>query len=350
MTPRVFTIPASAPFLPTLIQALTTGRLGFAVAGDPLALAAATLYLPTRRACRLARDAFLDAGKGNAAILPRIVAIGDIDEDEIAFAEAASGDIAADALALPEALGGLERRLLLTQLVTKWASSPELHGAQRHAAGRPDTGGGLRARRRSGAADRRHDDARRGVGSARRSRARNFRRILAAHAAILADRTRGLAGDVARARLLSSRSSARDALIKAEAARLCPQDRRAGDRRGLDRLDSVDCRIDCHHRAPAAWRRGAAGPRYRSRRGIVAADRREKRIDGAGTSAIRHAGLARAHRHRPRRRRQLWRSRAGASGLSRKRCARRPRPTCGGKKPPTRHSKRMPTPRSTRWP
>ena len=55
--------------------------------------------------------------------------IGDIDEDEIAFAEAASGAIAADALALPPALGGLERRLLLTQLVGKWAAAPELHGA-----------------------------------------------------------------------------------------------------------------------------------------------------------------------------------------------------------------------------
>ena len=102
MTPRVFTIPASAPFLPTLIEALNAGKLGFAVAGDPLALAAATLYLPTRRACRLMRDAFLDGLKGDAAILPRIVALGDIDEDEIAFAEAATGDIAAEALALPE--------------------------------------------------------------------------------------------------------------------------------------------------------------------------------------------------------------------------------------------------------
>jgi len=131
MKPRVFTIPASAPFLPTLIEALSSGKLGFtvpgAMIGDPLMLASATLYLPTRRACRLARDAFLE--KTDGAILPRIVAIGDIDEDEIAFAEAASGDLAADALALPEALGGMERRLLLTQLVTKWASSPELHGA-----------------------------------------------------------------------------------------------------------------------------------------------------------------------------------------------------------------------------
>src|SRR5580692_599411 len=127
MAARVFTIPASAPFLPTLIEALVSGKLGFA-APDPLAFAAATLYLPTRRACRLARDAFLDVLKDDATILPRIVAIGDIDEDEIAFAEAATGDIAADALALPEAVGAVERRLLLTQLITTWATSPELHG------------------------------------------------------------------------------------------------------------------------------------------------------------------------------------------------------------------------------
>src|SRR5580698_9068265 len=128
MAARVFTIPASAPFLPTLIEALVGGKLGLAAARHPLALAAATLYLPTRRACRLARDGFLEVLKDDAAILPRIIAIGDIDEDEIAFAQAATGDIAADALALPEAVGGMERRLLLAQLISKWATSPELHG------------------------------------------------------------------------------------------------------------------------------------------------------------------------------------------------------------------------------
>ena len=107
--PRVFTIPASAPFLPTLIEALLDGRL--VPAFPPRAIrsrfAAATLYLPTRRACRLARDAFLDGLNGDAAILPRIVPIGDIDEDEIAFAEAATGDIAADAL---DSAAGARRR------------------------------------------------------------------------------------------------------------------------------------------------------------------------------------------------------------------------------------------------
>src|SRR5579883_3070734 len=120
---RVFTVPASVPFLPTLVRALVDGALvpGFAPGTDPLALSAATLYLPTRRACRLARDIFLDVLGSEAALLPRVVPIGDIDEDEIAFAEIATGAAAADALDLPPALGGLTRRMLLARLVLAWA-------------------------------------------------------------------------------------------------------------------------------------------------------------------------------------------------------------------------------------
>jgi ATP-dependent helicase/nuclease subunit B len=69
MTPRVFNIPASAPFLPTLIEALHDGKLGFDFADDMLALSSTTLYLPTRRACRLMREAFLDRLRGDGAIL-----------------------------------------------------------------------------------------------------------------------------------------------------------------------------------------------------------------------------------------------------------------------------------------
>jgi ATP-dependent helicase/nuclease subunit B len=127
---RLFTIPASAPFLPTLMNALAAGELipGFAFA-DPLALAAATIYLPTRRACRLARDAFLDAFKTDAATLPRIVALGDIDEDEIVFAQAATGDAAADALGLPPSLEGFERRALLAKLILGWGRQLQVAGA-----------------------------------------------------------------------------------------------------------------------------------------------------------------------------------------------------------------------------
>ena len=125
MPARVFTIPASAPFLPTLIGALKQGRLleGFAVA-DPLALARATLFLPTQRAGQLARAAFLDGLGTDAAILPRIVPLGEIDEDELIFANAASGEAA---LEIPQELGGLERRMLLARLVMTWADRLDPH-------------------------------------------------------------------------------------------------------------------------------------------------------------------------------------------------------------------------------
>jgi len=123
--PNVFNIPASAPFLAVLIDALRAGKLvpGFPASNDPLELAKATLYLPTRRACRLARDMFLDRLDGDAAILPRIIAIGDLDEDEIIFAQAATGELAEAALALPEAFGALERRLTLAKLISTWAAT-----------------------------------------------------------------------------------------------------------------------------------------------------------------------------------------------------------------------------------
>ncbi|MGN6571437.1 MAG: double-strand break repair protein AddB, partial [Pseudolabrys sp.] len=120
---NVFTIPASAPFLTVLIDALRAGTLvpGFPASSDPLELARATIYLPTRRACRLARDVFLDRLGTDAAILPRLVPLGDIDEDEIAFAEAATAELAEAALLIPDAISGLARTMPLSALILRWA-------------------------------------------------------------------------------------------------------------------------------------------------------------------------------------------------------------------------------------
>jgi ATP-dependent helicase/nuclease subunit B len=122
---RVFSVPVSVPLLRTVITALVDGRLvdGFEARANPENLAQATLYLPTRRAGRLAREIFLDVLQTEAAILPRIVALGDIDEDELAFAEESEYG-GTTPLDIPPRLGELERRLTLAHLVAAWAKTP----------------------------------------------------------------------------------------------------------------------------------------------------------------------------------------------------------------------------------
>src|SRR5882672_5907345 len=125
---RVFSVPVSVPLLRTVIAALVDGRLvdGFEARSNPLNLAKATLYLPTRRAGRLAREIFLDELKTDAAILPRIVALGDIEEDELAFSESTEQFGGTAPLDIPPRLGELERRLTLAHLVAAWAKGPVL--------------------------------------------------------------------------------------------------------------------------------------------------------------------------------------------------------------------------------
>ena len=123
---RVFSVPASAPFLRTVIAALVDGRLvdGFEARAHPERLAQATLYLPTRRAGRMVREMFLDELRTEAVLLPRIVALGDIDEDELAFAEEPEPYGGTALLDIPPKLGELDRRLTLARLVGLWAKSP----------------------------------------------------------------------------------------------------------------------------------------------------------------------------------------------------------------------------------
>lgn len=114
---NLFTIPPGAPFLATLVDALVDGVLvpGFVPRADPLALASATLFLPTRRSIRALREVFLDRLGGEAVLLPRLMALGEVDEDEAAF------EAGAEALGLPEAVGGLERQIALTRLILAWS-------------------------------------------------------------------------------------------------------------------------------------------------------------------------------------------------------------------------------------
>src|ERR1700731_3556021 len=123
---RVFSVPLSAPLLRTVVAALIDGRLvaGFDARSHPEKLAEATLYLPTRRAGRMAREIFLDELKVDAAVLPHIVALGDIDEDELAFAEEAEHYDGAAPLDIPPDLAELDRRLTLAKLGGGWGQGP----------------------------------------------------------------------------------------------------------------------------------------------------------------------------------------------------------------------------------
>ena len=55
---------------------------GLASAYSPDVLARTRVYLPTRRACRAMRDAFLRQSDAHALILPRLAPLGALDEDE----------------------------------------------------------------------------------------------------------------------------------------------------------------------------------------------------------------------------------------------------------------------------
>src|SRR5580700_10057147 len=77
LSPRVFSLPAGAPFLATLARALLAGELipGFP-SGGPLDLARATIYVPTQRAgAALARE-IVAASARTSLILPRIAPLG----------------------------------------------------------------------------------------------------------------------------------------------------------------------------------------------------------------------------------------------------------------------------------
>ncbi len=121
---HVYNVPASAPFLRTVITALVDGRLidGFEARQEPGGACArrrSTCRPDAPRGWRA--TSFLEVLNTEAAILPRLIALGDIDEDELIFAQAAS-NAPATALELLPAIDGLERRLTLAQLIVAWAA------------------------------------------------------------------------------------------------------------------------------------------------------------------------------------------------------------------------------------
>lgn len=116
--PNVYTVPPGVAFLDALAGAVLAG--GFPAPDiappAPLELARWTILLPTRRAARSLIDAFLRQGGGEARLLPRIRALGDVEEEDLLMAP---GEAGPDAVA--PAIGPLQRLFLLATLIRDWA-------------------------------------------------------------------------------------------------------------------------------------------------------------------------------------------------------------------------------------
>ncbi len=105
MALNLFTIPPHAPFLDTL-AAGWLARAG----DDPLDIARGLILLPTRRAARSLAEAFLRVRDGRPTLLPRITAIGALDEVPLALD---------GALDLPPAVEPMQRLAALASLILR---------------------------------------------------------------------------------------------------------------------------------------------------------------------------------------------------------------------------------------
>jgi len=104
----VYTIPPEQPFAEVLAAGILA-RFG----SEPLGLSRVTVLLPTRRACRALREAFLRIGGGRPMLLPAMRPLGEVEEDALAFVEEDAA-----ALALPPAISPLARRCMLARILS----------------------------------------------------------------------------------------------------------------------------------------------------------------------------------------------------------------------------------------
>lgn len=110
--PHLYTIPAGVPFAESF-----AAKLLQQYQDHPEKLSEILVLLPTRRSCRIVRDAFLRQSGGMALLLPRLQTLGDIDEDALALDIAALAGAGVDGLNIPPAMPVMRRRVILTRLI-----------------------------------------------------------------------------------------------------------------------------------------------------------------------------------------------------------------------------------------
>lgn len=105
----IYTIPPSYSFADALAYGLLEKEKQ-----TPEKLASYLILLPTRRACRIVRDAFLRCTEGKPLLLPRLQPVGDIDEDELRISAATS-----QAFDILPAISPIKRSILLAKIIGK---------------------------------------------------------------------------------------------------------------------------------------------------------------------------------------------------------------------------------------
>ncbi|WP_455477063.1 double-strand break repair protein AddB [Bartonella sp. B41] len=121
--PRVFSISLGTPFLQNFVDALLSGRVidDFAPNGDiQTALADTLIYVPTRRAARALRIAFVERSNKQSTFLPTICPLGDLNEDSLLFIENHTKFI-------NPPIGENERLLLLARFIRLWHENLPTH-------------------------------------------------------------------------------------------------------------------------------------------------------------------------------------------------------------------------------
>ncbi|MCB9983564.1 MAG: double-strand break repair protein AddB [Rhodospirillales bacterium] len=109
--PNITTIPAGLPF-----SRLLAADLLNQYKARENHLSEVLILLPTRRACRVLQDSFLELRGSKPMILPRLQPIGDLDEEELSLS--ITGQSGGDhAWSLPGALPPLQRQILLAKLI-----------------------------------------------------------------------------------------------------------------------------------------------------------------------------------------------------------------------------------------
>lgn len=115
---EVYTIPAGYNFAPALIKKLLSQTQG-----NPSELANITIILPMNRTRRIIEDVALKLSPDNAVFLPKMITLGEIDDEDISIdAVLSSGSHEV----IPDSIDPLERQMILTRLIMGfWAQEQQ---------------------------------------------------------------------------------------------------------------------------------------------------------------------------------------------------------------------------------